>query len=498
MSESRYGVVRCPQFITSIQLRDASGRRPDKVKFPSVTRILLVYFDISKRQAMGRLAESGVKTCGIMENVSCVVESGWKTCIMENVSNVSQPMTADELYEDFAPNMTGCFLLYEDLLPNTTGCFPPQDSDGEVLWAKIFLCTVYSITMLTCGVGNLLLMVVIAKYKEMRTLTNALVANLALSDFLVAVFCVPFILDYHIVRPNRLWTYGDVTCAVVNYARMSSLYVSTNALLVIAVDRYVVIMMPHIPRMSRAVATCVVMAVWVCSMLLAIPTAVYSRALYYVDFHGTFCGLVWPIGHQVRYKAYYLAVLLLEFIVPVLIMSFCYIRIARRIWYRTVPGQQTESQQAAMLKSKKRNVRLLIVILVMFVLCWGPYYGYAVVRDFFPRLLAKSRLNITLHYIVEAVAMGNSSIDTVVYIAMNGNVRKFMKKLPHDCYTSYMQWKNRRVQPVGPSGAGGRRPAARRSSTRSDNTFPPSNYSNYRTRDVKEVFCIEDRVAQRS
>ncbi|XP_078661176.1 prokineticin receptor 2-like [Branchiostoma floridae x Branchiostoma belcheri] len=417
---------------------------------------------------------------------------------MENASNLSQPMTADELYEDFAPNMTGCFLLYEDLLPNTTGCFPPQDSDGEVLWAKIFLCTVYSITMLTCGVGNLLLMVVIAKYKEMRTLTNALVANLALSDFLVAVFCVPFILDYHIVRPNRLWTYGDVTCAVVNYARMSSLYVSTNALLVIAVDRYVVIMMPHIPRMSRAVAACVVMAVWVCSMLLAIPTAVYSRALYYVDFHGTFCGLVWPIGHQVRYKAYYLAVLLLEFIVPVLIMSFCYIRIARRIWYRTVPGQQTESQQAAMLKSKKRNVRLLIVILVMFVLCWGPYYGYAVVRDFFPRLLAKSRLNITLHYIVEAVAMGNSSIDTVVYIAMNANVRKFMKKLPNDCYTSYMQWKNRRVQPVGLSGAGGRRPAARRSSTRSDNTFPPSNYSNYRTRDVKEVFCIEDRVAQRS
>ncbi|XP_035657350.1 prokineticin receptor 1-like [Branchiostoma floridae] len=268
---------------------------------------------------------------------------------MENISNMSPPMTADELYEDFAPNMTDFFY---------------QDSDGEVLWAKIFLCTVYSITMLTCGVGNLLLMVVIAKYKEMRTITNALVANLALSDFLVAVFCVPFILDYHIVRPNRPWTYGDVTCAVVNYARMSSLYVSTNALLVIAVDRYVVIMMPHIPRMSRAVATCVVLAVWVCSMLVAIPTAVYSRALYYVDFHGTFCGLVWPIGHQVRYKAYYVAVLLLEFIIPVLIMSFCYIRIARRIWYRTVPGQQTESQQAAMLKSKKRNVRLLIVILV--------------------------------------------------------------------------------------------------------------------------------------
>ncbi|XP_035657349.1 uncharacterized protein LOC118403020 [Branchiostoma floridae] len=134
----------------------------------------------------------------------------------------------------------------------------------------------------------------------------------------------------------------------------------------------------------------------------------------------------------------------------------------------------------------------------MFVLCWGPYYGYAVVRDFFPRLLAKSRLNITLHYIVEAVAMGNSSIDTVVYIAMNGNVRKFMKKLPHDCYTAYMQWKNRRVQPASRSVTGGRRPADRRSSTRSDNTFPPSNFSNYRTRDVKEVFCIEDRKGTKS
>ncbi|KAI8495635.1 pancreatic polypeptide receptor [Branchiostoma belcheri] len=226
--------------------------------------------------------------------------------------------------------------------------------------------------------------------------------------------------------------------------------------------------------------------VWTVSMLLAVPAAMYSKALPYADNRGTFCGQLWPIQLESAYKAYYLTLLVIEFALPVVIMCFCYIRIALRIWFRIVPGQQTRDQQAAMLRSKKRNygshalpvgwlgpdqvalinsttlssheewpgewlisyagVRLLIVILVLFVLCWGPNYGYSVVRDFYPHLLATSGINITLHYVVEALAMSNGSINTIVYVALNANARKYIKKLAKECRLKWTQWRHRRVQ----------------------------------------------------
>jgi hypothetical protein len=43
-------------------------------------------------------------------------------------------------------------------------------------------------------------------------------------------------MDYYVVR-QLSWEHGHVLCASINYLRTVSLYVSTNALLAIAIDR---------------------------------------------------------------------------------------------------------------------------------------------------------------------------------------------------------------------------------------------------------------------
>lgn len=92
--------------------------------------------------------------------------------------------------------------------------------------------------MLVCGVGNCLFITSLARYKQLRNLTNLLIANLAVSDVLVAAICCPFLLDYYVVK-QLSWEHGLLLCASTNYLRTVSLYVSTNALLAIAVDRWV-------------------------------------------------------------------------------------------------------------------------------------------------------------------------------------------------------------------------------------------------------------------
>lgn len=113
----------------------------------------------------------------------------------------------------------------------------PDTTQGQAFFvATIVIGVVLVCIMLVCGLGNFIFIATLTRYKKLRNLTNLLIANLAISDFIVAVVCCPFLVDYYVVK-QLSWGHGWVLCASVNYLRTVSLYVSTNALLAIAVDR---------------------------------------------------------------------------------------------------------------------------------------------------------------------------------------------------------------------------------------------------------------------
>ena len=102
------------------------------------------------------------------------------------------------------------------------------------LAAKAVLGLSYSLMIPVCGIGNLLLCYIIYRFRRMRSTTNLLIGNLAFSDFLVAVIVAPFNFYYYM---NQDWPFGKAMCVTVAYLKAVSLYVSTNSLLVIAIDR---------------------------------------------------------------------------------------------------------------------------------------------------------------------------------------------------------------------------------------------------------------------
>ncbi|XP_019634453.1 PREDICTED: prokineticin receptor 1-like [Branchiostoma belcheri] len=338
-------------------------------------------------------------------------------------------------------------------------------TDPDVpVFMKAILGSVYTLTMITCGGINLILIYVIIQYKKMRNMTNMLIANLAMSDFLMAVICVPFVMDYYIVQ-SRVWTHGQTACAAVNYTKTMSLYVSTNALLVIAIDRYLVICHPSITRLTGKWAAGVVALAWLAAILFAVPAGRYSVVIPYHINEQVFCGQLWPIHEKERYRVYYLSVFVLEFALPVLMMIFCYSCILKKVCCRRIPGHQTSLQASAVAKSRLKAVRILVVILVLYIVCWGPYHVVTIIRDYYPEMLSMSSFNNSLMYTVEALAMGNSMMDTLVYIALNENIRSTMKHAPRDILQNYRQWRGRKVRPsirsfaanIGMSPAGSQR-----------------------------------------
>ncbi|XP_009865744.1 PREDICTED: prokineticin receptor 1-like [Apaloderma vittatum] len=76
--------------------------------------------------------------------------------------------------------------------------------------------------MLVCGIGKFIFIAALARYKKLRNLTNLLVANLPISDFIVAIVCCPFEMDYYVVW-QLSWEHGHVLCASANYPRTVSL-----------------------------------------------------------------------------------------------------------------------------------------------------------------------------------------------------------------------------------------------------------------------------------
>ncbi|XP_078057089.1 prokineticin receptor 1-like [Mustelus asterias] len=295
--------------------------------------------------------------------------------------------------------------------------------------ARIAIGVALVCIMLVCGVGNFLFIVTLARYKNLRNITNLLIVNLAISDFIVAIMCCPFEMDYYVVR-ELSWSFGHVLCSSVNYLRTVSLYVSTNALLAIAVDRYLVIVHPLKPRMKFQTAYCVLTAVWLVSLLISIPSAYFTTETTFDAFPGSnekiFCGQIWPADKKVFYKSYFLFLFVLEFVAPVTAMTLCYVKICRELWFKSMPGVQT-NQIKKRLRARRKTVLVLMGILTVYILCWAPYYGYSIVRDFFPNVLMRERYSITVYYIVECIAVSNSMINTLFFVTAKNNTLKYAR-----------------------------------------------------------------------
>lgn len=79
-----------------------------------------------------------------------------------------------------------------------------------------FIIIPYSIIFLLSVVGNSLVIMTLIRHEKMRTVTNVFLLNLAISDLLLAVFCMPFSLVPMFMQE---FIFGPVVCVLLRYAQ---------------------------------------------------------------------------------------------------------------------------------------------------------------------------------------------------------------------------------------------------------------------------------------
>ncbi|XP_035700249.1 galanin receptor type 1-like [Branchiostoma floridae] len=316
------------------------------------------------------------------------------------------------------------FSIFNETLPapdNITTSLAPQAIAIPVVFSIIFLIGV---------TGNALVITIMScNERNRRNTTSVFILNLAIADLMFIVFCVPF---QGTIYTLPEWIFGGFMCKFVNYLIYVTMLSSTFTLTAMSFDRYLAVMYPITTAYLRTwkVATVSCLVIWAVSFATASPYAIYYN-LYrkYWPSDGWFrlCYDQWP-NSQGR-PIFIASLFFIGYVLPFLIITFCYINILRELWCVPRVLQQTEkwSGMKKAIVAKKKAVKMVIVVVTVFGLCWLPHHVTTMWLSFgnFPYTLGTLVLKLTAH----CLAYANSCMNPFIYVFLSDNFKKDIKRL---------------------------------------------------------------------
>ncbi|EMP23680.1 Putative G-protein coupled receptor 25 [Chelonia mydas] len=185
--------------------------------------------------------------------------------------------------EAWTVNYEASSAVYSDYNPLQDTC-PPQD----LPYAWVYIPILYFIAFFVGFMGNLLVIVLMAKKKGSKRLVDTFVLNLAVAD-LVFVCTLP-LWAVSAAYDNK-WYFGEGMC------KFSSFIISVNRsssilfLMGMSVERYLVVM-KRVDSKSTGTKNCLIIAcgcIWAVSLLLGIPSMMYRKLSHSEDTTGELC-----------------------------------------------------------------------------------------------------------------------------------------------------------------------------------------------------------------
>lgn len=200
----------------------------------------------------------------------------------------------------------------------------------------VIVPVVFGLIFVVGVLGNSLVMVVIGRAgsggrgvgggaRRSGSPTNVFMVNLSAADLLFLLFCVPF---HATIYSLPEWVFGAFLCRFGHYFSTVSMLVSIFTLVAMSVDRYVaVVLSGKSPcARSRRNALAGVCIIWTLSLVCSVPVAQHQVLTSHPSApNSTFCWEKWSGASKQSYKV---AVLLVGYLLPLLLISCCYARVS--------------------------------------------------------------------------------------------------------------------------------------------------------------------------
>ncbi|XP_062618302.1 orexin receptor type 2-like [Saccostrea cucullata] len=277
--------------------------------------------------------------------------------------------------------------------------------------------------------GNLLVCLAVWKNRNLRTLTNVHLVNLAVADFLVVAICLPPTLLHDAMES---WFLGTVGCKVVTYFQKVSVLVSVLTLTIIGVERYLGICRPMSDFLPRIKARVALLIIWIVALVTAVPDLYYMTVIPDDVIPKTVNLLksCRPMDGKAEVMQQ-LMIFVVFFIVPFAVMGFAYTNIIICLWHSTqnLSNINAEHGSSVVIQNRKTTAKMLIVVVVAFFGCNLPVYILNILRYF-------KVLNSMEHAEIKSFSLTShlllylsSAINPIIYTVMSGKFRSTFRKM---------------------------------------------------------------------
>ncbi|XP_061188104.1 cholecystokinin receptor type A-like [Saccostrea echinata] len=335
----------------------------------------------------------------------------------------------------------------------------------------------YAVIFVLALLGNSLVIATLVQNKRMRTVTNVFLLNLAISDLLLALFCMPFNI---IPMLMRNFVFGPTFCYLSRYFQGVSVGVSSFTLVAISLERYFAICRPLQSRkwqtLSHAYRS--ILLIWGMAFVIMIPIPVHTKHENRRPGMYT-CREKWVA--DIAERIYTVALVLLLLVIPLIAMSVAYGTVTHTLYeditvqkgtngfyrrrnsgsmqslenssFRNFLGSrggglnsgdstpQKKTEQRCMIRhsnpersraAKVRVIRMLLAVVIEYLICWTPLYVVQTWNSFHSQSLKEYFSNLTLS-LVFMLAYISSACNPVTYCLMNKKFRQSFRSVLSCC-----------------------------------------------------------------
>ncbi|EGT44130.1 hypothetical protein CAEBREN_05580 [Caenorhabditis brenneri] len=232
----------------------------------------------------------------------------------------------------------------------------------------------------------------VARNKRLQSARNVFLLNLIFTDLILVFTAIPVTPWYAMTKD---WAFGSVMCHLVPLSNSCSVFVTSWSLTAISLDKFLHINDPTKQPVSIRQALAITSLIWIVSTLINLPYLMsfeHVEGSFYVQpgetpYCGHFCDEANWQSENSR-KIYGTTVMLLQFVVPMAVITYCYFKILQKVSKDMIIQNAqfcqslTQKQRNDATSRKKKVNYILIAMVVTFIGCWLPLTLLNLVKDF--------------------------------------------------------------------------------------------------------------------